>query len=143
MTSRPGEKSVERVAADANVILSAVAGKAALKVFTRSSVEIVSAAATLAEVREYLPRMAESYRIAPVLLESQLRLLAIREYVTSEFKRFIPTAARLIGRRDPDDVHLLALALALDVPLWTNDRDFEGTGVECYTTARLLKKLGL
>ncbi len=143
MTSKPGGKSVERVAADANVILSAVVGKAALKVFTRSSLEILSTASTIGEVHEYLPRMAEAYGISHEVLEGQLRLLAIKEYVAREFKNFIPRAARLIGKRDPDDVNLLALALALDIPIWTNDRDFETAGVKCYTTAKLLKKLEL
>ena len=35
----------------------------------------------------------------------------------------------------------LALALHLKLPLWSNDRDFEGTGVERFTTAQLLSKL--
>lgn len=143
MTSRPGGKSVERVAADANVILAAVIGKAALKVFTRSGVRVVSTVATLAEVREYLPKMAESYGIAPEILEAQLRLLAITKQPSADYKKFIPRANCLMGERDPDDVELLAMALALDIPVWTNDRDFEVAGVECYTTARLLKALGL
>ena len=97
----------------------------------------------LEEVREYLPVMAGSCGLAREILETQLRLLVIREYAVRDFSRLIPRARRLIGGRDPDDIDLLALALTLDVPVWTNDRDFEGTGVECYTTARLLKVLGL
>ena len=42
-----------------------------------------------------------------------------------------------------DDVHILALAIQLKVPVWSNDSDFEGVGVEWYTTAQLLKKLGI
>ncbi|MEK7476160.1 MAG: PIN domain-containing protein [Candidatus Coatesbacteria bacterium] len=143
MISRPGATSIERVAADANVILSAVTGRAALRVFTQSGVAVVSTASVLGEVREYLPVMAESYGLAVELLETQLRLLAIKEHPIEDFRRSIPKAIRLIGGRDPDDTHLLALALALGIPVWTNDRDFEGTGVECYTTAKLLKVLGL
>ena len=52
-------------------------------------------------------------------------------------------ARKRIGKRDPDDVELLALALHFEVPLWSNDRDFEGCGVEQITTAELLKKLGV
>ena len=143
MTSKLGEKSVERVAADANVILSAIVGKAALRVFSRSELKIVSTAATLGEVREYLPSMAEAYGISPEILEGQFRLLVIKECAVQQYRRFLSKAARLIGKRDPDDVELLALALALGIPIWSNDRDFEVAGVECYTTARLLKKLGL
>ena len=109
----------------------------------RSSVQVVSTASTLAEVREYLPKMAESYGIASEILEAQLRLLAVTEHSTADYRCFMPRATRLIGRRDPDDVELLALSLALDIPIWTNDKDFSVAGVECYTTAELLKSLGL
>lgn len=139
----PGKKNVERIVADANVLLSAVIGKAALRVFTRSNIQIVTTATALDEVREYLPTMAANYGIAREILEAQFRLLPVKAFPEKEFKNFIPEAHRLIGKRDPDDVHLLALALALNVPLWTNDRDFEKTGVETCTTARLLKQLDL
>ncbi len=143
MTSKTGVTRGERVAADANVILSAAIGKAALKVFSRSSLEVVSTAVTLREVREYLPMMAERYGIAHEILDGQLRLLAIKEYGPKAYSRFMVKAARRIGKRDPDDVDLLALALALNVPIWSNDKDFDAAGVEHYTTARLLKTLGL
>ena len=50
-------------------------------------------------------------------------------------------ARRRIGRRDPDDVELLALAIQLEIPVWSNDNDFENTGVVWYTTASLLAAL--
>ena len=43
--------------------------------------------------------------------------------------------------RDPEDAHALALARHLDVPLWSNDKDFQGQVVECYSTAELLSIL--
>ncbi len=87
--------------------------------------------------------MAESYGIGREVLEAQFRLLAIVPHGRAEYAEFIPRAAGLIGKRDPDDVELLALALALQIPVWTNDRDFEIAGIERCTTAGLLKILGL
>lgn len=142
-TLKPGGEAVEQIAADANVILSAIVGKAALRVFTGSTLEIISTRATLDEVRDYLPVMADAYGIAPEFLEGRLKLLAIREYDRTEYETCIPQATRRIGARDPDDIELLALALALGIPVWSNDRDFERTGVKRFTTARLLKELGL
>jgi predicted nucleic acid-binding protein len=52
-------------------------------------------------------------------------------------------ARKLIGGRDPDDIEILALAMHLKIPLWSNDNDFEGCGVERLTTAELLSKLGI
>ncbi len=51
-------------------------------------------------------------------------------------------SAKCIEDRAPDDVPLLALALAMGIPVWSNDDDFRTAGVVWYTTARLLKKLG-
>jgi predicted nucleic acid-binding protein len=134
---------VESVAADANVILSAVTGKAALKVFTRSPVAVVTTEATLSEVREYLPEMARRYGLPQELLEGQLGLLAIRPYGGEHYRGKLKEAIRRIGDRDPDDVHLLALSLTLHVPVWSNDDDFSKAGVKWYTTARLLNALGI
>jgi predicted nucleic acid-binding protein len=43
--------------------------------------------------------------------------------------------------RDPEDAHAIALARSLDLPLWSNDRDFENIDLERYKTARLLRLL--
>ncbi len=136
MTSKPGrKKSIERVAADSNVILSTVIGKSALRIFTRSTLDVVTTKRVLEEVSEYILHMAGLYGLAHQVLESQLRLLAIREY-TSE-------AQSRIGGRDPDDVDLLALPSATKTSIGSNDNDFKNSGVEWYTTARLLKILGI
>ena len=42
-----------------------------------------------------------------------------------------------LGGRDADDAHVLALALTLDCPIWTEDRDFFGTGVATWTSAQV------
>ena len=143
MTSKPGRRGVERVAADSNVILSAVVGKAALKVFTRTAVKVIAPSQVLDEIREYLPEMAALYELAAEAVEGQFRLLAIEEYERRQFEDALPEAERRLGRRDPEDVELLALALKLNVPIWSNDSDFRDSGVEWYTTARLLKNLGI
>ena len=38
---------------------------------------------------------------------------------------------------------LAALALKLEIPIWSNDHDFEDVPLIVYPTARLLKILGL
>ena len=42
-----------------------------------------------------------------------------------------------IDRRDEDDWPVLASALALDCPIWTEDTDFFGCGVATWTTDRV------
>lgn len=143
MTSRPGDEPVAAVAADANVLLSAVLGHAALRVFTQTGVSVLTTRGVLDEVRDYIPEVATQYEILPQALEAQLRLLAVRECEPREFTRTLAAARRAIAKRDPNDVDLLALALAFAIPVWSNDSDFRDAGVEWYTTARLLRRLGI
>jgi len=130
-----------RLAADANVLLSAAVGKAALRVFTSPGVSVVTCAQVLGEVKEYLPVLGKKYALAPELLQSQFHLLAIEVCPSQDYRDFLAEATRKLHHRDPDDVELLALALAQSIPLWTNDHDFDGCGVECLSTAKLLKML--
>jgi predicted nucleic acid-binding protein len=143
VTSKPGERPVAAIAADANVLLSAVLGHAALRLFTQTDISVLTTRGVLRDVREYLPVVARQYDMLPQALEAQLRLLAVRECDPSEYAHAVEAASRAIAKRDPHDVDLLALALAFEIPVWSNDSDFKGAGVEWYTTARLLRHLGI
>ena len=68
-------------------------------------------------------------------------MLPLTVYPERFYRDRLAEASRLIARRDPDDVHLLGLALKLGVPVWSNDRDLQGLPVEALTTAQLLKRL--
>ena len=52
---------VDAVVADANVLLSAIVGKAALRVFTEHAVTVHATEFNASEVEEYLPRLASKY----------------------------------------------------------------------------------
>jgi len=136
-TSRP----LSKLAADANVILSAVAGKAALRVFLVEGIEIVTTEFNVGEVREYIDVIAEKYGLSAEILESQLKLLPLLIYQQKFYADFLDKASNRLAESDVDDVELLALSLKLKVPVWSNDRHFQHSGVEVYTTAKLLKIL--
>ena len=131
------------VAVDANVLLSIALHHAAARAVTDGGVELATTLVTLAEVREHLDTLARKYRTRPGLLQSRLEALNVRVYGPRKYRSHLPQALGRIGDSDPDDVDLLALALRLEIPLWTNDRDFEGCGSQTYTTAGLLRKLGI
>jgi predicted nucleic acid-binding protein len=119
-----------------------VAGRAARRVFEGDfDVEVVTTDATLAEVEEYLPKIADKYGLAEAQLTRVLAELSLVVYGATAYEEKRRDATDRIGSRDPDDVALLALALVLSCPVWTNDRDFEHAGVPTYTTAQLLKTL--
>jgi predicted nucleic acid-binding protein len=132
-----------RLAADANVLLAAVLGGRARLVLQYPKIrEVLSAEAALAEVQEYALILAWKKR-----LSIDLVLLAVASLPVTirreTYANSISEAKRRIGRRDPDDVEILALALYFQIPMWSNDKDFEDAGVEWYTTEDLLRKLGM
>jgi predicted nucleic acid-binding protein len=131
-----------KIAADANVLLSAVLGGRANLILEHPEVEeVLTAEETLDEIQEYAAGLARKKR-----LHEDLVLLAVATLPVSVMERKIyapgiAEASRRIGQRDPDDIPILALALTLNVPLWSNDKDFKDVGVERYTTERLLRRL--
>lgn len=129
------------VVADANVLLSAALGKAALRVFSEYKIPVHTTRFNAEEVEEYLPRLSSKYEIPLDLLQLQWRLLPVRVHPEEGYRGHLEAARRLLASRDPEDAHPLALAQALSLPLWSNDSDLADVGVDCYTTARLLKLL--
>jgi len=130
------------VVADANVLLSAAIGKAALRVIVEHSVEVHVTDFNASEVQRYLPRLCEKFSLPRDVVELQWRLLPLRKHPEKEYEGQLGWARRQLESRDPDDAHPLALARALQLPLWSNDSDLKGHGVDCYTTAVFLKRLG-
>lgn len=132
-----------QLVADANVLLSAAIGGRAALTLRHDKVEQVFTPAAAYEVLEYLPSLAKKKR-----LELDTLLLAFAALPVTVVERWayedkLPTARRRIGKRDPDDVDVLALGLHLNFAVWSNDNDFEDAGVEWHTTAELRKTLGI
>ncbi len=132
-----------RLAADANVLLSAVLGGRAALVLRHPGVqEVLTAESVFAEVQKYAAFLAERRRLPLDTLLLAVAALPVTVVEPGDYAAKLAEARRRIGRRDPDDVDLLALALHPDIAVWSNDNDFEVAGVEWYTTAELLRELG-
>ncbi|HEX9459479.1 MAG TPA: PIN domain-containing protein [Thermoanaerobaculia bacterium] len=131
------------VAADSNVLLSAIAGKAAIRVFATPDLMIVTTDENVAEVLEYVPEFAARYGLPKETLLDALELLPIVVYSKRDYSTHLFAARALMANRDPDDIPLAALALKLGVPVWSNDRHFNDFPNGVVTTARLLKLLGV
>ena len=126
-----------RVAADANVLFSAlIGGKAGWLRRHPAIEEALTTEFTLTEVHEYAAHLARKRGLAVdlVMLAAALPVTTIPQ---SEYRRALPEARRRIGKRDPDDVELLALAIQFGIAVWSNDHDFEDAGVTWHTTASL------
>lgn len=133
-----------RLVADANVLLAAVLGGRAKALLQHPAIEeLLTTETVLAEVQEYAVVLAKKKRLSLDALLLAMAALPVTVVEKPIYASAVPQARKLIAHRDPDDVDVLALALHLGLPLWSNDNDFERTGIDWYTTAELLSKLGL
>jgi len=131
-----------RLAADANVLLASLLGGRARLVMNNPQIEeLLTPQVTFAEVQEYAPVLARRKRLPEDILLLALASLPVTLIEPEAYQRSLSEAKRRIGGRDPDDVDILALAIQFQVPVWSNDKDFEASGIEWYTTEDLLRKL--
>ncbi len=126
---------------DANILVRAVLGRR-----VREIIEAHSAQASFfvpemayAEAEEHLPTLVMRRGGDP---EKALRFLrslrGLVDLIGSEvYSHFESTARERLGDRDPDDWPILAAALAIGCPIWTEDTDFFGCGVPTWTTSRV------
>jgi len=111
------------VVADANVLLSAIVGKSALRVITEFAVQVHAAEFNAHEVTEYLPEMARKYKLPVEFVRLQWKLLPVRLHREEDYKAYLPAALAELKDRDPEDAHVLALAKSQGLPIWSNDLD--------------------
>jgi predicted nucleic acid-binding protein len=131
-----------KLAADANVLLSAlIGGRAKLALNHPRIGEIFATEHTFAEVDEYALVLAKKKRLPSDILLLALAAMPVTIVARNQYARSMTEASRRIGPRDPDDVDLLALALHFEIPIWSNDKDFEELNVDLFTTERLLRHL--
>lgn len=104
--------------------------------------EFVTTANIITEVQEYIPSLPQKKGLSRKAMEAVLSLLPIKVFPEDVYAGQIPFALDLIGKRDPDDVELLALALTIGCPIWSNDNDLKDVEeVKVYTTAVMLRQL--
>ena len=132
-------KKPEKLVVDANPIFSALLGGKAKRLFFESGIaEFAVTESILEEIHTYIPTMTEKLGVRQEFLFYTLDLLPLTVYQSKTYRHSITKAKRQVAHRDPDDVEILALAIELGHPLWTNDKDFEETGIRVFTTAELL-----
>lgn len=133
-----------RLAADANVLLSAVLGGRARLILESARVdEILTVEEVVREVEEYAGLLARKKRLAEDVVLLAVAALPVSIIGLAAYADAIPEAQRRIVQRDPDDVDLLALAISFKTPVWSNDKHFKSTGVPWFTTEALRRRLNL
>jgi len=126
---------------DANILVRAVLGTRVREVIERyaEKVSFFVPEVAYAEAEEYLPMLVLKRGGAPEKALTFLRALhGLVELIGCEvYGDFEAEARERLGGRDADDWPILASALAIGCPIWTEDTDFFGCGVPTWTTARV------
>jgi predicted nucleic acid-binding protein len=118
-----------------------IGGRAGLVLTSPDGPRCLAPAAVRDEVGEYLPSLAERRRLNLDLAVGAFRLLPVEWVEEADYASHEPEARRRMADRDPDDWPVVALALARELPVWSQDRDLEAAGVTIYTTGALLDLL--
>ena len=131
MTSR-------RIVLDANILIRAVLGVKVGGLLAKyaEAVEFFAPSIAFEDAEANLPPIMSKRGIGEA--ELALGLNAVRllvEEIPDEVTEARRADALLrIGRRDPDDWPIVAAALVLECPIWTEDKDFFGAGVATWTS---------
>jgi len=139
-----------KLVVDANVLVGEVLRQRGRALLRHPDLRIYSAEQVLGETRYELRRrlmaMVSQSKLTEVTERELLELVnhTIDNYITSlalSFYSSWETEARKRIPRDPDDWHTIALALALNAAIWTQDYDFFGCGCPVWTTETLLLQI--
>lgn len=123
---------------DANILIRAVLGSRVLFLLRKYAehMEFLAPDTAFQEAREKLPEILERRKVpvAPAMTTLDLVAGLVQTVESETYTRFETLARQRIDRRDEDDWPILASALALECPIWTEDTDFFGCGVATWTT---------
>jgi len=133
--------SGKAIVLDANILIRAVLGTRVRELILENAatVKFFAPDVAYADARKYLPallkkRGVEASAAMQVLdgLESIVRPIDAELYEGMQLQ-----ALQRIAARDADDWPVLACAMTLGCPVWTEDTDFFGTGVATWTSDRI------
>jgi len=127
---------------DANILVRAVLGKrvrGVIEAYAEDTSFFVPETA-YAEAEEHLPTLIVKRGGDPEKALALLRSLrSLVVVIGSEVYGGLEAEAReRLAMRDADDWPILASALALACPIWTEDSDFFGCGVATWTSDRVV-----
>jgi predicted nucleic acid-binding protein len=126
---------------DANILIRAVLGRRVRSLLEtyEDSIAFYTADVCFEGAREYIPGVLTGRRGDPqagLILLQQILLLVqpVDRVLNLDFEQL---ARERIAARDVDDWPVVATALMLQVPVWTEDQDFFGSGLATWTTDRV------
>jgi len=91
------------------------------------------------DARFYLSNVLKEKGRDPELAASAINQMTkiVQPVERALYSRHEPLARQRVEMRDADDWAVAAVALLLDLPIWTEDKDFFGSGIATWTTERV------
>jgi predicted nucleic acid-binding protein len=126
---------------DANILIRAILGNKVRALITENieKIDFFTPDVCIADAQKYLPLLFEKRSIpiepALVLMDNLTPLLHIVDELV--YQRAKDEAQLRIKNRDIRDWPIVATALTLNCPIWTEDQDFFGTGIPTWTSDRV------
>ena len=126
---------------DANILIRAVFGRRVREIleFYEDVASFCSPDVCFQDARKYIPDLSERRAVDSAIGLTVLEKIGriVEPVDRSLYEDFENIARERVLARDPDDWPIVALALLLDFPIWTEDQDFFGSGVATWTTDRV------
>lgn len=126
---------------DANILVRACLGSRVLQLLEKyeESTSFYSPDICFADAERHVSAILQERGVEPSTALSMLEHLGRIVYPVdaASYHEHEKTARKRIADRDPSDWPVVAAALFLKCPIWTEDQDFFGTGLPTWTTARV------
>lgn len=133
--------SNKAIVLDANILIRAVLGKRARKLIfeNAATVKFLAPDVAYADARKYLPSLLEKRGVKSAVAMKVLHSLEsiVQSIDLDLYAGMQQQALQRIAIRDADDWPVLACAMSIGCPVWTEDADFFGMGVATWTTDRV------
>jgi predicted nucleic acid-binding protein len=126
---------------DANIWIRAVSGVRVRSLLERyeDTAAFFSPDVCFLDAERYIPSLAERRDLDPAtglaLLEQVGRIVEVVD--RSLYEDFEELARARIASRDPEDWPVVATAMMLAAPIWTENQDFFGSGIATWTSDRV------
>jgi predicted nucleic acid-binding protein len=126
---------------DANILIRAVLGKKVRSLIQANADKVKFFAPDIAfdDAKKYLPGLLQKRGVSSIEAMAVLHQIEkIVQRIDLELYENVQTQAlERIAIRDANDWPVLACAMVLGCPVWTEDADFFGSGVATWTTDRI------
>ena len=127
---------------DANILLRAVFGnRVRERLYAYEDIVAFYAPdVCVTDARKHIPPIAARRETNPVLAALALDKIVdslIHVVDCSLYEEFEMRARERISSRDADDWPVVATAILLNAPIWTEDRDFFGSGIATWTSNKI------